>query len=214
MAYFPLFVDLKDKNVLVVGGGGVAYRKVIKLLPFEANITLVAPEICVELEEVLNSNSNLVYKKKKVDVEDIKQAFIVISATNNEAVNSFVATVCNENNIFVNTVDDIKNCSFIFPALIKEKSLVVGCSTSGKAPDIAAYVKSILMDNLPKNIDEVVENISLLRQNLKQFVSEQNVRAKIIHYILEYYKDNNFELSYNELKERMNNLVESSIVKK
>lgn len=45
MAYFPLFVDLKDKNILVIGGGKVAFRKVLKLIPFEAKIIIVSPEI-------------------------------------------------------------------------------------------------------------------------------------------------------------------------
>ena len=92
MAYFPLFVDLKDKNVLVVGGGGVAYRKVIKLLPFEANITLVAPEICVELEEVLSNNPNLIYKKKTVTLLYHMETFSVNTAYRHSIISPFSAS--------------------------------------------------------------------------------------------------------------------------
>ena len=78
MSYFPLFVDLKDKNILIVGGGNVAFRKIVKLLPFEAKITIVSPKICSEIAELLVQNKNLTYKQKSVDIDDIKNAYIAI----------------------------------------------------------------------------------------------------------------------------------------
>ena len=200
MAYFPLFVDLKDKNILVIGGGKVAFRKVLKLIPFEAKIIIVSPEICCELEKLLEENQNLIYKKKKVEIDDIKKSFIVISATNDRNINNLIAATCKENNIFVNSVDDIENCSFIFPALIKKDAFTAGFTTSGKAP-------------IPENIEQVIENLGLLRQELKSQISEQKVRAKIIHSLLEYYETNNFKLSYNELNKEMNNLIENISIK-
>ncbi len=213
MAYFPLFVDLKDKNILVIGGGKVAFRKVLKLIPFEAKIIIVSPEICIELEKLLEENQNLIYKKKKVEIDDIKKSFIVISATNNKNINNLIAATCKENNIFVNSVDDIENCSFIFPALIKKDAFTAGFTTSGKAPDVAAYLKSLTEQTIPENIEQVIENLGLLRQELKSQISEQTVRAKIIHSLLEYYETNNFKLSYNELKKEMNNLIENISIK-
>ena len=94
MAYFPLFVDLKDKNILVIGGGKVAFRKVLKLIRFEAKIIIVSPEICIELEKLLEENQHLIYKKKKVEIDDIKKSFIVISATYNKNINNLIATTC------------------------------------------------------------------------------------------------------------------------
>lgn len=213
MAYFPLFVDLKDKNILVIGGGKVAFRKVLKLIPFEAKIIIVSPEICIELEKLLEENQNLIYKKKKVAIDDIKKSFIVISATNDRNINNLIAATCKENNIFVNSVDDIENCSFIFPALIKKDAFTAGFTTSEKAPDVAAYLKNLTEQTIPENIEQVIENLGLLRQELKSQISEQAVRAKIIHSLLEYYETNNFKLSYNELKKEMNNLIENISIK-
>ena len=212
MAYFPLFVDLKDKNILVIGGGKVAFRKVLKLIPFEAKIIIVSPEICIELEKLLE-DQNLIYKKKKVEIDDIKKSFIVISATNDRNINNLIAATCKENNIFVNSVDDIENCSFIFPALIKKDAFTAGFTTSGKVPDVAAYLKNLTEQTIPENIEQVIENLGLLRQELKSQISEQAVRAKIIHSLLEYYETNNFKLSYNELKKEMNNLIENISIK-
>lgn len=213
MSYFPLFVDLKDKNILVVGGGNVAFRKIVKLLPFEAKITIVSPKICSEIAELLVQNKNLTYKQKSVDIDDIKNAYIAITATDEASVNAFVAQNCKNNNIFVNSVDDIENCSFIFPALIKKDSFVMGCTTSGKAPYVSAYLKNIIENDIPENLDEIIENIAILRQELKLKIKEQNIRAKVIHLLLEYYQKHNFNLGLEELKSELNSLIDNVYLK-
>lgn len=217
MAYFPMFVDLKGKKVIVIGGGKVAYRKITKLLPFEAEITVIAPDICSEIQELLNNNSNLILKNRNFEIEDIKNAFLVISATNNSYTNQQIAHICKSQNIPINSVDDIENCTFLFPALIKKESLVIGCSTSGKAPDIAAFVKNTIEQDLPENIGQVVEILGILREELKNKVPTQKIRAQIIHNLLEYCQAKDFKISYNELQEKMQNLIiefnESQLIK-
>lgn len=208
MAYFPLFVDLKNKNVLIIGGGNVAFRKIIKLMPYEPQIIIVSPEICDEIKKLLNDNQDIIYKKKRFSHEDIKDAFIVISATNDSTINCEVSQICKSMNIPINSVDDIENCSFIFPALIKRDSLTIGFSTSGKAPEISAYVKNKIDKNLSDNIGQVIENIGLLREELKNKISKQELRAEIIHKLLEYCKAKEFDISYDELGEKMSLLIQ------
>ena len=208
MAYFPLFVDLKNKNVLIVGGGKVAFRKVVKLIPFEPNIIIVSPSICEEIGQLLNENKNLIYKKKSFDIDDVKDAYIVISATNDSNINRKISQICKSMNIPINSVDDLENCSFLFPALIKNESLVIGCSTSGKAPDISAYVKNKINQSLSDNIGQVVEILGLLREKLKLKISKQELRAEIIHKLLEYCKVKEFDISYDELDEKMSLLIQ------
>ncbi len=217
MAYFPMFVDLKDKKIIVIGGGKVAYRKVTKLLPFEAEITVIAPDICSEIQSLSNDNSNLILKNRNFEIEDIKNVFLVISATNNSSTNQQVAQICKNQNIPINSVDDIENCTFLFPALVKKESLVIGCSTSGKAPDIAAFVKNTIEQDLPENIGQVVEILGILREELKHKVPTQKIRAQIIHNLLEYCQTKDFKISYNELQEKMQSLIievnESQLIK-
>ena len=207
MAYFPLFIDLKDKNVIIIGGGRVAYRKVVKLLPFEPFITVIAPNVCTEITDLSNGNSNLVIKNKIFEPDDIRNAFLVISATNDNSINQQVAKICKALKIPINSVDDIENCSFLFPALIKKESLVIGCSTSGKAPDTAAFIKNSIEQNLPQNIGAVVEILGVLRDELKNKVSEQKVRAEIIHKLMEYSQNKDFQINYNELQNIMQKLI-------
>lgn len=208
MVYFPLFVELKNKKVLIIGGGNVAYRKLTKLLPFEAEITIVAPKICPRIKELLKNNPELMLEEREFNFEDIKNSFLVISSTNDSSFNKQIAQICKSLNIFVNSVDDKENCSFIFPAIIKKESLVIGCSTSAKAPELAAFVKETIEQNLSNNIRQVVEFLGELRENLKNKVPIQKLRAQIIHKLLEYCQDKNFKITYNELKDEMQKLVE------
>lgn len=207
MAYFPLFVDLKDKIVVVIGGGKVAYRKVLKLLPFEAKVVVIAANICSEIKDLSSIYSNLEFKNRKFELNDIKNAFLVISATNDSSLNRSVAQFCKAQNIYINSVDDVENCSFLFPALIKEESLVIGCCTGGKAPSVAAFAGNVIKQSLPKNIGQIVQMAGLLRKELKNKVSKQKIRAQIMESLLKYCQSKEFKIDYNELYMKMQSLI-------
>ena len=96
MAYFPFYIDIKDKKILVVGGGKVALRKVEKLLQFEPKITVVAPFICDEIRKLGVS----IIERKFID-SDIDNIFCAISATDDEVVNGHIFKLCSEKNILV-----------------------------------------------------------------------------------------------------------------
>jgi len=121
MAYFPFYIDIKDKKILVVGGGKVALRKVEKLLQFEPKITVVAPFICDEIRKLGVS----IIERKFID-SDIDNIFCAISATDDEVVNGHIFKLCSEKNILVNTVDDKDKCGFIFPALVNKNGITAG----------------------------------------------------------------------------------------
>lgn len=114
MAYFPFYIDIENKNILVVGGGTVALRKIEKLSPFKPSITVVSPKIC---EEILKFNVKAV--EREFDDNDLNGTFCVISATDNEQVNSHIFELCKEKNILVNTVDDKENADLFSCACTK-----------------------------------------------------------------------------------------------
>ena len=97
---------------------------------------MVSPKIC---REILKFNVKVV--EREFDDNDLNGAFCVISATDNEQVNSHIFELCKEKNILVNTVDDKEKCGFIFPALVQKNSVTVGITTSGKSPIYAKYLK-------------------------------------------------------------------------
>ena len=139
MAYFPFYIDIKDKKILVVGGGKVALRKVEKLLQFEPKITVVAPFICDEIRKLGVS----IIERKFID-SDIDDIFCAISATDDEVVNGHIFKLCSEKNILVNTVDDKDKCGFIFPALVNKNGITAGITSSGKV----LFMRNIFVKDL------------------------------------------------------------------
>ena len=124
--YFPLFVDLHGKRVLVAGGGRIALRRVRTLLPFGPEITVVAPRIDPEAEA-------LPVKKKlrPFEAADVEGCALALAATNDRAVNAAVAEAARARGIPVNVCDDPAACDFYFPGIARKGPLVLGVTASG-----------------------------------------------------------------------------------
>jgi len=137
MAYFPLFVNLDSRDVLIVGGGKTALKKAIILLEFGANVSVVAPNITPALKKLDIKILNRCFDKK-----DINNMSFVIAATNNNDLNKNISVLCFNKSIPVNVVDNIELCSFIFPSILKQKDVVCAVSSGGKSPIITQYLLS------------------------------------------------------------------------
>lgn len=181
MGYFPFFVDVENQNCLVVGGGVVALRKIEKLLPFNPNITVVSPKVHKEILSIKNIN----IIKRKFDFNDLKEKSFVITATDDKVLNKEIYNSCEENNIPVNTVDDKDNCSFIFPALAKNKGVTVAISTSGKSPLYAKYLRKKI-ESLIQDSESIVDNLSKYREKIKNEISLEENRKVAFEKLLEY----------------------------
>ena len=176
MAYFPMFVDLEKKNVLVVGGGMVALRKVQKILPFGAKVTVIAPEIVDKMEQM----QSVILKKRPFEPEDLhSEIAMVITATDDSVLNQQIAALCRERKIPVNVVDDAKECSFIFPAIVQQGDFSVGISTGGASPTAAIYYKERMQELVPDNMDEILDWLEVKRQEMKKTIPQQAKRAGI-----------------------------------
>lgn len=128
--YFPMFVDLSDKNIVVVGGGNIATRRVKTLLQFTRNVKAVAPQMTQELTEL--GKAGLVETvRRPVKRSDFSMAYIVIAATNDWKLNDEIYRICKEEGIYVNVADDKTKCDFYFPGIFMKDELVVGITASG-----------------------------------------------------------------------------------
>lgn len=179
MAYFPFYIDIEKKDILVVGGGAVALRKVEKLQPFNPVITVVSPEICNEIVKLGVKTVKRVFADS-----DLDGVFCVISATNNSQVNEHIYRLCSEKNIPVNTVDDKERCTFIFPALVKENGITAGITTSGKSPVYAKYVKEQLIQLLENINADTVEVLWKYRAAIKASINNEEERKEIFTRLL------------------------------
>jgi uroporphyrin-III C-methyltransferase / precorrin-2 dehydrogenase / sirohydrochlorin ferrochelatase len=153
MDYLPLFLALKGRPCLVVGGGEVALRKLRWLVETGANTTLVAPALSDEVESYTAAHGVHVIRRDFVPA-DIVEPVLVIAATDDEAVNRAVFDVCSRRNILVNTVDNQALCTAIFPAIIDRDPVIVAVSTGGAAPSLARRIRGWIEAALPARLGE------------------------------------------------------------
>lgn len=143
--YFPLFINLTGKKVLIFGGGTIATRRALSLLEFGARIEIIAPKISSELLGLEKTRSAVIHKREYIP-DEIKDNFLVLGATDNEKVNLEIYEECKKKKIIVNIASDQSKCDFFFPGIIKEEYLVIGVSASGKDHKKAKEVTNKIRD--------------------------------------------------------------------
>ena len=145
--YFPLFVDLNEKQIVVVGAGTIAKRRIRTLVSFTNHLTVIAPEVNRELLDMEKAGM-LRIKRKNYEREDIYDADYVIAATNDHQINSDIYSACKCMGITVNVCSDKTKCDFYFPGIAKDGDTVVGITSGGGdhrlAAKISAAVRQIL----------------------------------------------------------------------
>lgn len=171
MAYFPMFVDMTERECLIVGGGNVAYRKVMVMLDFGAKVTVVAEDICEELrrltiDDTANKENRITFIKRRFERKDCDGMEMVIAATDDNALNHEIAEYCKANGIMVNAVDQKADCSFIFPSYIKEKNLVAAFSSGGNSPVLTQYLKGKEQEILTPFLGELNEYMGQIREKV------------------------------------------------
>lgn len=162
MALFPMFIDLKEQNCLVIGAGEVALRKIEQLMKFSPSITVIAPEIHPEIRSL---DYQLTLLEREYEISDCQGRFLVIGALDDMDEQEKIYRYCVDAKIPVNCVDSPALCSFIFPALIVEGDLCVGINTSGKAPAVSSALRQYLTRLIPKRISKLIARVDVIRQN-------------------------------------------------
>ncbi len=162
MSYFPAYINLKDKKILLVGGGNIATEKLEKLLDFTTDITVLSIDFTPTIAEIINSN-NLSILKKEYQEGDIKGYDIVVVATDTIHLHKEIFQESRDTRILVNSVDDTQYCDFIFPSYIKRGDLTISFSTSGASPAFAKHIRRYFEDLIPDNTSEFLKKMKDLR---------------------------------------------------
>lgn len=165
MSYYPAFINLKNKPCVVIGGGHVAFRKVNMLVDHEAKVTVISPQICNEIEEMVHNTVTSI--KRKYQTGDLDGAFMVIAATDDQSVNEKVAHESMQKGILVNVVDVPSLSSFIVPSYINRGDLTIAVSTSGKSPAMARKIRIRLEEEFGPEFAELISIVDEIRQQLK-----------------------------------------------
>ena len=143
MRYYPIFLDIKDKPCVVIGGGNVAERKVISLLDASARVVVISPVLTPALKKLAREKT-INYCPKSYEEGDLKGFFLAYSATDNSSVNRKVFNEAKREGILLNVVDVPKLCNFIVPSVVDRGDLLIAISTSGKSPAMAKKIRQRL----------------------------------------------------------------------
>ena len=151
MDYLPLFLQLRSQPVVVVGGGRIAVRKVELLRKSGAQITVIAPELREELDQ-LARYGELRYLAEAFAPAHVDGATLVVAATNDQAVNAAVSEAARARKIWVNVVDNPTLSTFIFPAIVDRSPIIVATSSGGESPVLARRVREQIEALLPEKL--------------------------------------------------------------
>jgi uroporphyrin-III C-methyltransferase/precorrin-2 dehydrogenase/sirohydrochlorin ferrochelatase len=166
MQHLPLFADLKNRPVLVVGGGVVAERRVGLLLEAGAAVTVIAPELSDRLAE-LTADGRFTYVPRAFAGDSLAPYWLVIAATDDRSVNAAVAAAATAAKRFCNVVDDHELCTFIMPAIVDRSPVTIAIGSSGLSPVLARWVKGVIETLLPARLGALAELAGRWRQRVR-----------------------------------------------
>ena len=180
MKFYPVNINIENKKCVVIGGGKIAYDKIIGLLEAGANVEIIAPKICTEIE---NLRDKVKILRENYSAEKISDGVILIAATNNSALNQQIANDARAKNFLVNIVDDISS-DFIVPSRIRRGDFLLAISTGGSSPAFSKFVRKMLERDFNENFGAAVEIISKYRQAAIKKIPTHELRIKFWQEIL------------------------------
>ncbi|CAG7856118.1 partial uroporphyrin-III C-methyltransferase / precorrin-2 dehydrogenase / sirohydrochlorin ferrochelatase, partial [biofilm metagenome] len=169
MDYFPLFFNIKDQDCLIVGGGEIAARKIDLLARAGAKITVIAKAFTPTVI-AMHSSFGLILKEQEFSFNDDLSHFkLIVSATDDQAINESVAKRARQLGIPVNVVDNPDLSSFIFPAIVDRSPLIIAVSSGGAAPVLARLLRAKIESVIPPAYGK----LAILAQQFRARVKER-----------------------------------------
>ena len=168
MALYPIFVELKNRSEIVIGGGRVGAEKVRGLLAAEADITLVSPDLIDELRDHVAAG-RIRHIARVYEESDLDGGYeFIMVATDDGAINAEVAAAGKRRGLWVNAADDPKNCDFILPAVVRKGKITLAASTSGTSPALARRLREELDAYLTEDMPALADLLAEVRQEMRK----------------------------------------------
>ena len=165
MRYYPVHLDIQNRNCLVVGGGAVGTRKVATLLDCGANVTVISPEVSQPLRDLAVSGL-IRLRERPYQSGDLDGMFLVIGATDDEGLNRQISRDADRLNTLCNIADRPEVCNFILPSIVQRDDLVITISTSGKSPALAKKLRKTLEQQFGKEYGVFLKLMGAIRKKL------------------------------------------------
>lgn len=166
---FPIFLKTEQLKLLIIGGGKVALEKLHAVLSSSpgTSVKLVATEIIPEVKTLAQSNSETELHQRPYTIQDISESDLVFAAVNDLEVAEQIRKDAKQEKKLLNIADKPELCDFYLSSIVKKGNLKIAISTNGKSPTVAKRLKETFNDAIPQEIDEVLENMHVIRQQLK-----------------------------------------------
>lgn len=175
MEYLPISLQLRDEPVVLIGAGTVATRKARLLLAAGANLTVVAPEITPELEQLLAASGGI-WQCSRYRESDLHGRKLVVAATPDREVNAQVYRDATALNLPVNVVDAPALCTFIFPSIVDRSPLTIAISSSGKSPVLARFLRRKIEALVPAAYGALAQFAGRMRETVQGAIPEDTPR--------------------------------------
>lgn len=169
MRYFPMFMDIKDKEILVCGGGSHGIEKVRGLDPFGACIRVISEEAPDGIEQ----QEGVTVERRRFEESDLDSFPVFVIAAEDRQENERIVSICRRRHMPVNAVDMQDICDFIFPAMILSGQLCIGISTGGASPAAAVELKKRIAEQIPDNVDEILDQMADIRSAVRERIPDR-----------------------------------------
>lgn len=176
MAFFPVFVEWEGIPCMIAGGGPVALHKAELLCSLGADVTVVAPIICPELQAL-----PIRMYLRKVSKEDVSGQCLVVDATGDAKTTLLLQKTCREQHIAFNSASRAEGGTAVFPAVYREGRTMLAVSSLGASPAASALLRDLLAEHIPTCMDEIMETMAELRTQSREAFNTQPMRSQFLH---------------------------------
>lgn len=183
MRYYPVFLDIHDKNCLVVGGGSVGTRKAMMLLKCGARVTVISPCVDDRLEE-LEKTGSVILKRREYGSSDLAGVFLVFGATDNVELNRRIHEDAQKYRVLCNIADRPEACGFIVPSVVDRGDLLIAVSTCGKSPALAKKLRTELENQFGHQYDDFLKLMGAIRKKLITDNHNPESHRRIFHQLV------------------------------
>jgi precorrin-2 dehydrogenase/sirohydrochlorin ferrochelatase len=190
---YPAFLHLNKKNVLLIGGGNVAWEKLPNLAQTGAKLTVISKEFNSRVQEFLKKNPNIEVQEREIRFSDLEGRDLIFSATNNRLLNRDLVDEARKLGIWINSCDDPENCDFFSSAVFDRGPIRIAVSTQGKFAGLGGLLKEVLSELIPEQHTEEIEEIMAIRSELKKRIGDPSDRKKILLGIIADLKNKYFQ---------------------
>lgn len=183
MKYYPVYLDLRERPCVIVGGGQVAERKALSLLEAGADVTVVSPSLTPKLQE-LSLSGKIVHRSKKFEDQDLAGAHLVIAATDSREVNSSIGKLCRKMHVLVNVAAPPEESTFIVPSVVDRGELLIAISTCGSSPALSRKIRQDLEERYGPEYEHFLEKMTLVRDRLMEELADESARREVFQALI------------------------------